>query len=113
VPIRQFLRFEAYFANTPTERLEMNKAVLALVVAGTLVGGTTASFAATKAPVAKPTAAAEGTAKHESSENSVTQMKEAKTVKPMATKAAKPAATKAAKPMATKAAKPAATKAAK
>ena len=88
----------------------MNKAVLALVVAGTLVGGTTASFAATKAPVAKPTAAAEGTAKHESSENSATQMKEAKTAKPMATKAAKPAATKAAK---TKAAKPAPTKAAK
>lgn len=36
----------------------MNKAILALVVAGTLVGGSTASFAATKAPIAKPTAAA-------------------------------------------------------
>ena len=77
----------------------MNKAILALVVAGTLVGGTTASFAATKAPIAKPTAAAEGTAKHESSENSSTQKKEAttKAIKPMATKAAKPMATKPAK----------------
>ena len=34
----------------------MNKTILALVVAGTLVGGTNASFAATKAPTAKPTA---------------------------------------------------------
>ena len=31
----------------------MNKAIVALVVAGTLVGGSTASFAATKAPATK------------------------------------------------------------
>ena len=55
----------------------MNKAVLALVVAGTLVGGSTASFAADKTPMAKPTAAAEGTAKHEAAESKSTQKKEA------------------------------------
>ena len=57
----------------------MNKAVLALVVAGTLVGGTTASFAADKTPIAKPSAAAEGTAKHESAESKSTQKKESMT----------------------------------
>ena len=78
----------------------MNKAVLALVVAGTLVGGTTASFAATKAPIAKPTAAAEGTAKHEAAENPSTQKKEAMTTaKPKATTKAKAKVT--AKPKAT------------
>jgi len=63
----------------------MKKILVAVLAAGVLVGGSTASFAATKAPIAKPTkAAGEGTAKHEMSENSSTQKNEAK-AKPMAT----------------------------
>ena len=67
----------------------MKKILVALLAAGVLVGGSSASFAATKAPIAKPTkAAAEGTAKHEMSENSSTQKNEAKkTAKPAAKKA--------------------------
>jgi len=72
----------------------MKKSILALLIAGTLVGGTTASFAADKTPMAKPTAAAEGTAKHEAAESSSTQKQESKSAKPMATAKTK---TKAAK----------------
>ena len=69
----------------------MRKVLVAVLAAGVLVSGSTASFAATKAPIVKPTkAAAEGTAKHEMTENSSTQKNEAKakpiaTTKPMAT----------------------------
>ena len=67
----------------------MKKILVAVLAAGVLVGGSSASFAATKAPIAKPTkAAAEGTAEHEMSENSSTQKNEAKkTTKPAAKKA--------------------------
>jgi hypothetical protein len=58
----------------------MNKVVLALVVAVSLVGGSTASYAAAKPSIAKPSkAGVEGTAKHEMSESTATQKSEAKT----------------------------------
>ena len=79
----------------------MKKVLLTLLVAGSLVGGATSSFAAATAkPSVKPvtgatTTAKEGTAKHEMSETSTTQKSEAKTtkaaVKPM--KTVKPMAT--------------------
>jgi hypothetical protein len=62
----------------------MKKVVLALLVAGSMIGGTTAGFAATTAkPTIKPvtkskTTAKEGTAQHEMSETSETQKNEAK-----------------------------------
>jgi len=70
----------------------MKKVLVALVVAGTLVGGVTSSFAAaTGKPSAKPAATAkEGTATHEMSESSKTQKNEAKaSAKPVATMKAK------------------------
>ena len=80
----------------------MKKVLLTLLVAGTMIVGTSAGFAATTAKptikAAAPKAAAkEGTAKHEMSENSTTQKSEAKptkkaAVKPMAK--ASPKATK-------------------
>ena len=57
----------------------MKKAVLALVIAGSLIGGTTTGFAATKPTVKPAKSGAEGTATHEMSENSKTQKSEAKT----------------------------------
>lgn len=79
----------------------MKKALLALVIAGTLVGGSTASYAANKTPSVKPTTAgAEGTATHESSETSTTQKNEStmtKATKVKHAKKAKPAKKVAAK----------------
>jgi len=83
----------------------MKKVLVTLLVAGTLVGGATSSFAAATAkPSVKPvttagTTAKEGTAKHEMSENSTTQKSEAKTTKTTMTTKTKPMKT--AKPMAT------------
>jgi len=57
----------------------LKKAVLALVIAGSLIGGTTTGFAATKPTVKPAKSGAEGTASHEMSENSTTQKSEAKT----------------------------------
>jgi hypothetical protein len=77
----------------------MKKVLVTLLVAGTLVGGATSSFAAATAkPSVKPvttagTTAKEGTAKHEMSENSTTQKSEAKTTKTKPMKKAKPMAT--------------------
>jgi len=71
----------------PTERHHMKKVVLALLVAGSMIGGTAAGFAATTAkPTMKPvtkskTIGKEGTATHEMSETSETQQKEAKPTK--------------------------------
>jgi hypothetical protein len=80
----------------------MKKVLVTLLVAGSLVGGATSSFAAATAkPSIKPvtgaaTTAKEGTAKHEMSENSTTQKSEAKTTMTTKTKPMKTA-----KPMAT------------
>lgn len=56
----------------------MKKVLVSVIVAGGMVlGGTAGASAATKAPsIVKPTAAAEGTAKHESAETSTTQKTE-------------------------------------
>jgi len=73
----------------------MKKVLVTLLVAGSMIAGTTAGFAATTAkPTAPKASSKEGTATHEMSENSTTQKKEAKpatkaSVKPMATTKAK------------------------
>jgi Ni/Co efflux regulator RcnB len=77
----------------------MKKVLVTLLVAGSMIAGTTAGFAATTAkPTIKPAtpkaSSKEGTATHEMSENSETQKNEAKpakkaTIKPMATTKAK------------------------
>ena len=61
----------------------MKKVLVTLLVAGSLVGGATSSFAAASAkpsvkPVTGTTTAKEGTAKHEMSESTETQKNEAK-----------------------------------
>ena len=61
----------------------MKKVLVTLLVAGSLVGGATTSFAAASAkpsvkPVTGTTTAKEGTAKHEMSESTETQKNEAK-----------------------------------
>lgn len=75
----------------------MKKVLLTFLVATTLVGGATSSFAAAK-PSVKPmtgtTIAKEGTATHEMSENSTTQKTEAMTTKAKPMKTAKPMTTK-------------------
>ena len=72
----------------------MKKVLVSLLVAGTLVGGATSSFAAASAkpsvkPVTGTTTAKEGTAKHEMSENSATQKNEAKATAKAKTKTKK------------------------
>ena len=58
----------------------MKKVLVSLIVASAMVlGGTGVASAATKAPsITKPTAAAEGSAKHETAETSKTQKVESK-----------------------------------
>jgi len=78
----------------------MKKVLVTLLVAGSMIAGTTAGFAATTAkPTIKPAApkasSKEGTATHEMSENSTTQKSEAKPMKKAAVKLmATPKATK-------------------
>jgi hypothetical protein len=73
----------------------MKKSVLALVIAGTLIGGSSAGFAASPTPMAKPSKPVAGTTTQKS--DAMTTTKPATTVKPAKTKKAKTTA----KPMAT------------
>jgi hypothetical protein len=71
------------FSLSKPKRNTMKKVLVTLLVAGSMIAGTSAGFAATTAkPTIKPAApkasSKEGTATHEMSENSTTQKTEAK-----------------------------------